>query len=257
MSISPIRESQKPVITRYKLNEYTNVNRALREPRRMTPGIQSFIDQLDAVINKTANTPVILYRGLSIPLKGKKNLVEPAYSSTTTHCSVADTFTDRDTRCCVLKVTVPPSIKRYNYISNTDDDNEERENENEVLLERGLEYYEIVDTKKRCGKYNSSIYECKVRKYVPMKTRSSSKSSSGPRSITRNKSRSKSLSKSRSIQKSSSRPSSKKRISDDSLDKMLDDILKEGGGVNRSKNGCYYRRLKRSRRGSRQGGSRR
>jgi hypothetical protein len=231
-----------------------NINRVLREPRRMTPGVQSQIDQLDKAINQTENKQVILYRGLSVPLAGKTSLVEPAYSSTTANCSVADTFTNRGTRCCILKVTVPPSIKRYNYISDSDDD-EEKENENEILLERGLEYYDIVDTKKRCGEFDSLIYECKVRKYVPSKSRSSSTRS---KSITRNVSRS----KSRSIQKLSSRPSSKKRISDDSLDKMLDDILKEGGGAsrsraNRSKNGCYYRRSKRSRRGSRQSGSRR
>jgi len=136
-----------------------NINATLRGERRMTDKVKKQIADIDATITHKSKSDVTLYRGVSVPIGTRTSFIERAYSSTTRQCKVADTFIDKKTRCCVLRITVPSSIKRYEYQYI-----EEKENEDEIVLERDLEYYDIKDTGRRCGEGSSKIYECKVRK---------------------------------------------------------------------------------------------
>jgi hypothetical protein len=159
---SPLLDIERNIMVSYKLNDYMNINATLRGERRMTDKVKRQIADIDATIIHKGKSDVTLYRGVSVPIGNRTSFIERAYSSATRQCSVADTFIDKKTRCCVLRITVPSSIKRYEYEHTKE--SEEKENEDEIVLERDLEYYDIKDTGRRCGEGSSKIYECKVRK---------------------------------------------------------------------------------------------
>ena len=133
--------------------------------------ILKHIDNIDKGIKRQGSKKeIVLYRGITPNAISfvSNSFKERGFSSTSKGESVpANNFTDNN--CCVLKFIKPESIYGYHYSGN----NGKKDIEEEVLLERNIEYINIKEVGFIIGDNNRQIklFTCNIQKFeLPTQT---------------------------------------------------------------------------------------
>jgi len=112
---------------------------------------------------KGTNDEIVLYRGITPNAISftSNSFKEQGFSSTSKEIDVpANNFTDQDYNCCVLKFIKPKSIYGYDYSNKGKNDSE-----NEVLLERNIEYINIKHVGFVSVDHNRKVFTCSIQKF--------------------------------------------------------------------------------------------
>lgn len=117
------------------------------------------IKNIDYAIQKSgkSNEGKTVYRGIKkyVIDNDSKSFIERGYSSTSTNPQIpAINFSEGG--CCVLSMIIPKNIDSYEY-------EEKGYKENEILLQRNIEYYNIEYLDKSI--FGSKLYICNIRPY--------------------------------------------------------------------------------------------
>jgi len=169
----------------YKEDGYREINDFLRDIRNTDTMLKSLpdgkykkyekikkhisnIDSLFKNENYKYNDKKILYRGFS-PYYGKETKTdEYGYGSTTKNIDVALSFTSQN--CCILEFYLPENVKGIDMSkTNISNDSYEEDYEEEVLLERNIQFTNIKKIGiKSSGAKNVEIYAATVQKIVQL-----------------------------------------------------------------------------------------
>jgi hypothetical protein len=151
----------------YQGDGYQNINKLLRIPDKDT--LFNHIKKIDKTLTNKHEGETV-YRGipnLSTLLKStteagfNHTFIDHGYSSTTTNFCKSYSFLKAGT-CCILAFTIPKGVKGFSF-NEKDKTDFKNMNEDEILLERNLQYFltEPVVINKL------TVYPCIVKKYIP------------------------------------------------------------------------------------------
>jgi hypothetical protein len=170
-SIKTYDEKQES-IKAYKGELYGDINSSLRESSgdldKIDPQIRKHIENIDSSMKEGEKDKyLVLYRGISNlrnflrfnnSIDSSPRIIDLAFSSATKNIKVTKSFVDMN-GCCVLAFVVPSEIKRYVYGDQLGED--------EVLLQRNLQFILESDEPKIDSSNKLQIYKAIVKPYDP------------------------------------------------------------------------------------------
>jgi hypothetical protein len=158
-------------IKAYKGESYGDINTALRESsgnlEQIGTSIRKHIENIDSLM-KEGPEERILYRGIqglpffldtSNKIGSNPILIQLAFSSATRNIKVTRSFVDKN-GCCVLAFPLTSDIKRYDFGD---------KQEEEVLLQRNIQFILESDIPEIDVKNKIQIYKAIVKPYNPPK----------------------------------------------------------------------------------------